>query len=60
MVRRKYLAVDEQVAEEVFRAACSKGMTLFSYTTELLRESLDIERSYMRLRKRKNALKHFS
>ena len=59
MVRRKYLAVDEQVAEEVFRAARSKGMTLFSYTTELLRESLDIERSYMRLKEAKECLEAF-
>ncbi len=50
------MAVDEQVAEEVFKAARSKGMTLFSYTTELLRESLDIERNFMRLKDAKECL----
>lgn len=43
--RRKYLAVQPKVAEEIFKLAKGKGMTLFSYVSEVLRQAAESERS---------------
>ena len=55
-VRRKYLAVEESVAKEISREARARGVTLFGYTSDLLRRSLEIERKLMSLKEAQEQL----
>jgi len=43
--RRKYLAVQASVADEVAEIAKNKGMTLFSYVSEILKQAVEGEKS---------------
>jgi len=46
MVKRKMLAVHEDIAYEVVKAAKDRGETVYHYVNSILQKALDVERMY--------------